>query len=74
MAQRRLWLLAGVVLALALLLVAYEQVLVFLGTTGALPSGLQDSPMAMVVVPLLISLTLVAVLVGAALLHAETLR
>jgi|GEM_PF-6586168 len=74
MAHQRLRLLAGAVAALALTIVGYEQVLVYLGTTGTLPPALRDSPVAMVAGPFVLSLVLVAVLFGAAILHAETLR
>lgn len=74
MPSTRLTVLVGVVAVLAVLQIAYEEVLVFLGATGTLPPGLRDSPFVMVAVPLAIALALVAILFGAAILHADTLR
>lgn len=74
MASTRLGALAGVVVTLAALQLVYEEVLVFLGATGALPTGLRDSPFVMVAIPLFIAVALVVVLMGAAILEADTLR
>ena len=74
MASTRLKALAGVVVALGLLQILFEDVVVFLGATGALPTGIAGSPFVMVAVPLAISVTLVLVLLGAALWHSDTLR
>lgn len=74
MASTRFRVLVGVVVSLAALQIVYEEVLVYLGATGALPPGLQDSPFVMVAVPLAIALALVGILFGAAILHADTLR
>ena len=74
MASRRLLALAGVVLALGMAQILYEEVLVFLEVTGSLPPGVLDSPFVMVAIPFTIAVALVLVLFGAALLDAETLR
>lgn len=64
----------GLVLALGVLQVAFENTMVFFGSTGRTPTGLANSPVTMVAVPLLISTLLLVILVGGALWHAETLR
>lgn len=62
------------VAVLALAMILFEDLLVFIESTGAAPSGALDSPYVLVAIPLAISLSLLAVLVGGALLQAETLR
>ncbi|MEF8757539.1 MAG: hypothetical protein V5A33_04815 [Halobacteriales archaeon] len=74
MASRRLLALAGVVLALAIAMIVYEDILLFLEATGTLPAGFADSPFLLVAIPFTLAVTLVLVLFGAALLNAETLR
>jgi len=74
MPSRRLLAIAGVVLVLGAAQILYEQVLVFLETTGSLPPGVLDSPLVLVAIPFAIAVTLVLVLFGAAILDAETLR
>ncbi len=62
------------VIFLAFLGIAFENVVVFLGSTGALPSSVSNYPYVLIVVPLVISLLLFVVLIGGAIRHAETLR
>ena len=74
MPSRRVLALAGVVFVLGAAQILYEQVLVFLESTGSLPPELVDSPFVMVAIPFAIAVTLVVVLLGAAVLDADTLR
>lgn len=66
--------LAGFVAVMGLLLIIYGEAIVFSETTGALPAGLQNSPLLLVAIPYSLASILIVVLFGAAILHAETLR
>ena len=74
MPSRRVLAVAAVVLVLGAAQILYEEVLVFLETTGSLPPWVLDSPFVMVAIPFAIAVTLVVVLLGAAVLDADTLR
>lgn len=72
MAPPRVKALVAVVVLFAIVQVALEEVLVFLDVVGAVPGA--GSYVVMVAVPLLVAGLLLAVLVGAALRSADTLR
>lgn len=62
------------VAVMALLQIFFEDIMMFFAITRSGPPGLLNSPYVMVGVPLVISLSLLAVLVGGALIRSETLR
>lgn len=66
--------LVGVVLALALIQVTFENLVVFLGATGQGLSGALASPYVLAGIPLFISLVLLCVLVGAAIRSGDVMR
>ncbi|MFB6354099.1 MAG: hypothetical protein ABEJ92_08445 [Halobacteriales archaeon] len=72
MANRRLQAVVFLVVVLGLLQIFVEDVILFLGATGAGPVGLLDGPYLTMAVPLAISLLLAAVLVGGAILHTDS--
>ena len=74
MASRRGKALVASVTLLAVAQIAYEDVLVFLGATGAAGPGVADSPYVLVGVPLVLFLALAGTLLGWAIATSETLR
>ncbi|MFB6197127.1 MAG: hypothetical protein ABEI52_02505 [Halobacteriaceae archaeon] len=63
--------LVGFIAFLALLQIIFEDLMVFLGSTGRIPDGTLNSPYVMIAIPLTISLTLILVLVGSAFLYSD---
>lgn len=74
MTSRRLKGLAAFVALLAFVQIFFEDVLIFIEATGVAPPGVLNSPLAFMAIPLIISALLVIVLIGSAILYAETLR
>ncbi len=66
MSSRMLRVLVVVVAALAVVQIAFEELIVFLGATGALPPVLSDSPLVLVAIPFTIAVSLLVILLGAA--------
>lgn len=62
------------VVAMALLQILFEDIMMFFATTRSGPPSIMNSPYVMVGIPLVISLSLLAVLIGGAIIHSETLR
>lgn len=64
----------GLVVLLAAVQVAFENVVLFLGASDAGTDGVPGSPATVVAIPLVVSALLLVVLVGGTLVRAETLR
>jgi len=62
------------VVAMALLQIFFEDIIMFFATTRSGPPLIMNSPYVMVGIPFAISLSLLAVLIGGAIIHSETLR
>lgn len=73
MPTRRLQAVAALVFALGLLQIFVEDVIVFFGATRTGSGGLLASRYFTMGVPLVISLLLVAILIGGAIVHADSL-
>jgi len=74
MTTRRLKGVAVFVLCLALLQVFFEDLVMFVATTDTGGPDWLSSPLFLAGVPLLLSVALIAVLLGGALFYADTLR
>lgn len=74
MTTRGLKAIAGFVVLMAVIQIFFEDIMMFFATTGSGPPAMMNSPYVMVGIPLAISLTLLLVLIGGALIKADTLR
>jgi len=74
MPSKRLKLVGAVVIAMGALQILFEDILMFFALTGTGPSAIVNSPYVLVGIPLAISVTLLGVLVGGALLSSEPFR
>lgn len=74
MPSKRLKMVGVFVVTMGFLQIFFEDVMMYFATTGTGPSAVVSSPYVMVGIPLLISVSLLAVLVGGALVSSEPLR